>query len=216
MKDTELIILVICLGVFILGVSLFLIQKAQMKIKKLKSSNDKKPKEEKSSEKKTKTKHLRPVVLTAKPAQEKEAEEEKTARDYNITSKARNAEDTDEISFEAPVVSKSDIIDIDELKSFVDDRPKMMPRRTINLPQESAPPMQVYDGLPADFVDDVLPGDEIFGKSQPEAPHHHRTGQSEFLSNRGDDKRLYEELKNMSPEMKKIIMADILKRRDRN
>ncbi len=40
-----------------------------------------------------------------------------------------------------------------------------------------------------------------------------KSSESEFLKNRGDEKNLYEELKNMSPEMKKIIMADILKRR---
>ena len=210
MNQTELMILIVCLVVFMFGMSLVFIQNAKVKFKKLKSKSDAKSDSNKE-EKKSKTKHLRPVVLTPKPAPEKEPEQETKV---DITSKARNAENTENISFEADM--DNDIISIDELKTFVDERPKSQPYRTISMPPSNGP-MQVYDGLPEDFKDDVLPGDEVFGKPvaiNPRNPQVPPPPPSEFMSGRGNDKKLYEELKTMSPEMKKIIIADILKRRD--
>ncbi len=207
MNKIELIILIVCLVVFMFGMSIVLIQKAKGKIKKLKSKSDAKTDSNKE-EKKSKTKHLRPVVLTPKPAPEKELEQ---TTQIDISSKARNAENTENISFES---EDTDIINIDELKTFVGERQRQ-PRRTIDLPGDSVP-MQVYDGLPENFTDDVLPSDDIFGKPVEINPRKAPppASPSEFMSSRGNDKKLYEELKTMSPEMKKIIIADILKRRD--
>lgn len=62
-------------------------------------------------------------------------------------------------------------------------------------------------------IDDEFPSLSPNVDFDPYVKKDHHKGESEFLKNRGEEKSLYEELKNMSPEMKKIIMADILKRK---
>ena len=210
MNQTEILILVVCILVFLVGVILLFVQKIKgsKKSKKSKKSKDviADIKDDKPSRK---SKHLRPVVLTAEPVEKKEEKPD-------LTSDARDAENTDTISLEKPKRTDDDLIDIEEIKTFIDERPRSVTRSS--RPREHAPrpprPMQIFDDEADAFEDDILPAD----MPQYNTPNFDRnkapSGESEFLRSRGDEKRIYDELKNMSPEMKKIIMADILKRRD--
>lgn len=111
---------------------------------------------------------------------------------------------------EKRTVSKSDI---DEIRKFIEDnadgqKPLLRPGATT-----TRQALSDYNKV-EDFGDIIDIDEEDYYPTTPSYEPRHSSGESEFLKNRGDDKKLYEELKNMSPEMKKIIMADILRRRN--
>lgn len=205
MQSLEIILLIVFSLLFLVGVVLFLIQKIKSKPKNSKKKKNVQKQETPSKEEK-KSKHLRPVLLTAKPVSKQEKQEEK------LDSSARNAENTEDISI-GSTTGGEDLIDINELKDFVGNTSS---RNTSNPSQNDFDKIKIFDDEPVEFVDDILP-DDMPQYSQPNFNRQSRTGQSDFLNNRDSkEKRLYDELKNMSPEMKKIIIADILKRKDDN
>ena len=94
--------------------------------------------------------------------------------------------------------------EFDEIKKFIE-----------NVPSVSRQGLSDYDKI--EEFGDVIDIDDYESSITATNPYEFgrpkKDGESEFLKNRGEEKNLYEELKNMSPEMKKIIMADILKRK---
>lgn len=107
--------------------------------------------------------------------------------------------------------------EINEIRKFIDSKPE-------RVEQSSRQGLSDYTRI--EEFGDIIDLDEDFdddfnkdikssvGNYNPYINRPQRTGESEFIKNRGEEKSLYEELKNMSPEMKKIIMADILKRKN--
>ena len=96
--------------------------------------------------------------------------------------------------------------EINEIRKFIESKPEQsMARQGLSDYNKIETFGDVID------IDDEYPN--IVGEYNPYVNNPAKSGESDFLKNRGEDKKLYEELKNMSPEMKKIIMADILRRR---
>lgn len=109
-----------------------------------------------------------------------------------------------------------DEMEIDEIRKFIESKPeRIMPRTRQGLSDYT----KIEDFGDIIDIDDDMDNDidnefsSSIGNFNPYVNRPQRTGESEFIKNRGEEKSLYEELKNMSPEMKKIIMADILKRK---
>lgn len=193
----EIIVLIVCVAVFVIGVLLFILQKVKGKPKKVKPQKVSKDPEPVKEEKKNK--HLRPVLLTAKPAEKD-----------TVSNQARNAEKTEDISFNG----KQTDINLDQVKKYVEQRSTPVnPTRVERKPLANYDKIEIFDD---EFEDDILPSNMPQQTSQYNPYSSSPKGygeESEFMSQRGNDKKLYDELKNMSPEMKKIIMADILKRK---
>ena len=163
----------------------------------------KKSKSEPSKKKKVK----KPVVAKPETPEQQEEKEEKTTRPV-LLSPAPMRQVKQETKQEPPSRPRTiDEIEINEIKKFIESKPSQQPQRQ---------GLSDYNKIETfgDVID--LDDDEFLEPKidfDPYVNRPPRSGESEFLKNRGDDKNLYEELKNMSPEMKKIIMADILKRK---
>lgn len=161
--------------------------------KKEEKKPEEKPKEEKKETPKVTNKVERPILLSPTPEPKK----------LDAPSDKRT-------------VSRSDI---DEIRKFIEnnaDGPRR-PLRPSNMNVRQS--LSDYNKV-EDFGEVIDIDEEDFSQSSSQSSSYepysgrHSSGESEFLKNRGSDKKLYDELKNMSPEMKKIIMADILKRKD--
>ncbi len=135
-------------------------------------------------------KTTRPVLLSPAPMEPKKLEAPKTEQVKPAASRPKTIDQTE----------------IDEIRKFIESKPETTGTRQglsdYNKVQTFGDVIDIDDSYP-NFVTDY---DPYVNRPQ-------RTGESDFMKNRGDDKKLYEELKNMSPEMKKIIMADILRRK---
>lgn len=165
--------------------------------KKEEKKPEEKPKEEKKDKPSVTGKVERPILLSPTPEQKKlDAPSVKTS--------------------EKRTVSRSDI---DEIRKFIEDNAdgprRLMRPSNMNVRQSLSDYNKVED-----FGEVIDIDEEDFSQSSSQTSSYepyggrHSSGESEFLKNRGSDKKLYDELKNMSPEMKKIIMADILRRKD--
>lgn len=161
--------------------------------KKEEKKPEEKPKEEKKDKPSVTGKVERPILLSPTPEPKK----------LDVPSEKRT-------------VSRSDI---DEIRKFIEnnaDGPKR-PLRPSNMNVRQS--LSDYNKI-EDFGEVIDIDEEDFSQSPSQNASYepyggrHSSGESEFLKNRGSDKKLYDELKNMSPEMKKIIMADILRRKD--
>ncbi len=143
-------------------------------------------KEEKQKVKPVSKKTTRPVLLSPAPMEQKKLEAPKQE-----SSRHRVIDDAE----------------INEIRKFIESKP-----------EQQAPRQGLSDYNKIETFGDVIDLDDtypnIVGEYNPYVNRPQRSGESEFMKNRGDDKKLYEELKNMSPEMKKIIMADILKKKN--
>lgn len=99
-----------------------------------------------------------------------------------------------------------DETEINEIRKFIESKPEQtMARQGLSDYNKIETFGDVID------IDDSYPS--FVGEYNPYVNRPQKSEESDFLKNRGEDKKLYEELKNMSPEMKKIIMADILRRK---
>ncbi len=154
------------------------------------------PESEKAEGKqKTEKKLTRPVLLSPQPMKIAPPTEEEPEKKQTTAAPSR------------PRIIDDD--EIGEIKRFIERRGEENPRSSrqglsdYNKIEEFGEVIDIDDSYP-NFVTDYDPY-----INRPKS-----RGESEFLKNRGSDKKLYEELKNMSPEMKKIIMADILKRKN--
>lgn len=193
----EITILVVSSILFVLfGTMYFFGDKIRAAIVKKKAKKE--PKKEQQAEQgteskeeklKTHNKVQRPVLLSPVPLQEKKEEKTSTERD----------------------IKKSEI---EEIKRFISSRADF-------LEDDEDSTMDKYEGVEnfGDVIDlDDLPDTSYQSSISNYQPYsgglNREKGESQFLKNRDSkDSKLYEELKNMSPEMKRIIMADILKRK---
>ena len=168
---------------------------------------DKIPLKKKSkSEPPKKKKVKKPVVAKPEKPEQQEEKEEKTTRPV-LLSPAPMRQVKQEPKQEPPARPRTiDEIEINEIKKFIESKPSQ---------QSSRQGLSDYNKIETfgdviDLDDDISAPKVDFDPYVNRPPH---SGESEFLKNRGEDKSLYEELKNMSPEIKKIIMADILKKK---
>lgn len=166
---------------------------------------DKKAKPEKKDSKVVKTDKEKPEKKVAEPKKIKPVTM-KTTRPVLLSPAPMEPKKLEAPKTEAPRPKTIDQTEIDEIRKFIESKPETTRTRQglsdYNKVQTFGDVIDIDDSYP-NFVTDY---DPYVNRPQ-------RTGESDFMKNRGDDKKLYEELKNMSPEMKKIIMADILRRK---
>lgn len=184
----EIVILVIFVVLCVVfGVIYFFGDKLKLK------KGDKKPKSKKDGESKSED---------SKPSEPKKKADVKVQRPVLLSPEPPKKETVSEITQPQDTVRNINQAEIDEIKRFIENRPNTQTFERHGL----------SDYNTVEEFGSVIDLDDDYNASSDYGAPVRTSGDSEFLKNRGDDK-LYEELKNMSPEMKKIIMADILKRR---